>query len=222
MLNCQNPTIAIIDSGIGGASILRQLIQKYKVGNYIYYADNLYMPYGNKSKDWIQSRLKTIIGELQNKYRVDYIIIACNTASANISSKEYKNVITMRFNKSHTYFATNLTKKTLKNIEVISDSELAEEIETNIFNKSYLDQIIKQKINQYKLNKIPTLVLGCTHYELVKSIFEKYCFNTKIINNSSFIIDDLDFKFTTKELNVYVKTSRNSKSLKETILKLIN
>ena len=222
MLNCQNPTIAIIDSGIGGASILRQLIQKYKVGNYIYYADNLYMPYGNKSKDWIQSRLKTIIGELQNKYRVDYIIIACNTASANISSKEYKNVITMRFNKSHTYFATNLTKKTLKNIEVISDSELAEEIETNIFNKSYLDQIIKQKINQYKLNKIPTLVLGCTHYELVKSIFEKYCFNTTIINNSSFIIDDLDFKFTTKELNVYVKTSRNSKSLKETILKLIN
>ena len=56
----------------------------------------------------------------------------------------------------------------------------------------------------------------------IKSIFEKYCFNTKIINNSSFIIDDLDFKFTTKELNVYVKTSRNSKSLKETILKLIN
>ena len=67
MLNQQNPTIAIIDSGIGGISILRQLIKRYKAGNYLYFADNLFMPYGNKTKVWLNKRIDSIIKELQNK-----------------------------------------------------------------------------------------------------------------------------------------------------------
>ena len=47
-------SIAIIDSGIGGISVLKALINKFGTGNYIYYADNLYMPYGNKSKTVIK------------------------------------------------------------------------------------------------------------------------------------------------------------------------
>ena len=39
--------IAIIDSGIGGVSVLKQLTNKHGGGNFIYFADNLYMPYGN-------------------------------------------------------------------------------------------------------------------------------------------------------------------------------
>ena len=72
MLNCQNPTIAIVDSGIGGVSILRQLIAKHNAGNFIYYADNLNMPYGNKKQKWIKHRMDTIIKELQTKYCVAF------------------------------------------------------------------------------------------------------------------------------------------------------
>ena len=82
MLKGKNPTIAIVDSGIGGVSVLKQLIAKYNGGNFIYFADNLYMPYGNKNKIWLKNRIEEIIGILQDRYNVDYIIIACNTASS--------------------------------------------------------------------------------------------------------------------------------------------
>ena len=54
MLNKLKPTIAIIDSGIGGISVLKALLNKYHCGNYIYYADNLYMPYGKHTKSFVK------------------------------------------------------------------------------------------------------------------------------------------------------------------------
>jgi uncharacterized cofD-like protein len=71
----KNSTIAVFDSGIGGISILKQLIQKFGCGNYIYYADNLYMPYGSKSKNFIKHRVDTIIDKLNNEYNADLIIM---------------------------------------------------------------------------------------------------------------------------------------------------
>ena len=55
MLKEQESVIGIIDSGIGGVSILNQLIELNKTGNYVYFADNKYMPYGNKTKLFILS-----------------------------------------------------------------------------------------------------------------------------------------------------------------------
>ena len=74
-------TIAILDSGIGGISILKQLIKKYKAGNYIYFADNQFMPYGNKDKVFVKDRVNEIIEFLKTRYKANKIIIACNTAS---------------------------------------------------------------------------------------------------------------------------------------------
>ena len=167
MLNKLNPTIAVIDSGIGGVSILRQLIEKYKCGNFIYFADNLNMPYGNKSKLWVKNRMDQIISILQEKYKVDYIIIACNTASASIDVNNYKNVEVMQFNQNLTYFATELTKKNLNNIKVIADKNLAKEIEKNIFNARVLELTIKRHIQTTKQEsvycspRIPTKVPEC-------------------------------------------------------------
>jgi len=91
MLNFQDNTIAIIDSGIGGISILNQMIE-YKISNrYIYFADNLYMPYGNKSKEFIKERIIKIIRHLQTKYNVRYIVLACNTASSCVKDEELEN-----------------------------------------------------------------------------------------------------------------------------------
>lgn len=222
MSNCQNPTIAIVDSGIGGVSVLRQLIEKYNAGNYIYYADNLYMPYGNKNQKWLKSRMDTIINELQNNYKVDYIIIACNTASANIEAEKYRNVIIMSFENNLNYFATKLTQKSLKGKNVIADRTLAKLIENNIFHNQKLNIIIKKHIEKHGLNKLNSFVLGCTHYELVKTIFEKYCPNTKIINNSYFVLNEINFVNLQKELNVVVMLSKQNEKLKEKILMLIN
>ena len=222
MLNQQNPTIAIIDSGIGGISILRQLIKRYKAGNYLYYADNLFMPYGNKTKIWLSKRIDFIIKELQNKYRVDYIIIACNTASASIDVSKYKNLYTMSFNKKYTYLATRLTKQNMSELDVIADNNLAKQIDKHIRNTSNIKNIIKHHIKKYNLNKIKNLVLGCTHYELVEDLFKKYCPNTNIIKNSSFMIKNLKFDIKSDEINIKILLSKKDENYEVKIRNLLN
>ena len=220
MLNKLKPTIAIIDSGIGGISILRQLIERYHCGNYIYFADNLYMPYGHLKKNFLRKRLETIINTLRENYQVDKIIIACNTASAVLKGYTSKDVITMNFIDGYTYIATPLTKKMLPNLPVISNGTLAKRIEENIFN-SKLDKIIFKFIKRYKLNNLDSFVLGCTHYELVEDIFKKYCPNTKIYLNSQFAIKDLNYEPNDENLSILFLQSNESKSYLDKLNKLI-
>ena len=96
----QKETIAIIDSGIGGMSVLKQLAHKFG-GNYIYYADNEFMPYGNKSKSEISKRVENVINFLFKHYQVSKVIIACNTASTCYNNNQ-KNVFPMKFYKNKT------------------------------------------------------------------------------------------------------------------------
>ncbi len=221
MLKKLKPTIAILDSGIGGISILQTLIKKYHSGNFIYFADNLYMPYGNKRKTFLKRRVENIIVELFDKYKVDFVIVACNTASSLIDETKYQNVLTMRFNPNINCFATKLTKKMLHRDNIIADSTLATRIEKNIFNRDKLDSIIKQHIKKYRLNELDCFVLGCTHYELVIDIFKKYCPNSQIIKNSSYILKYINYFPNTTDLTIEFLQSKNSESYLNKLNKLI-
>lgn len=221
MLNKLKPTIAIIDSGIGGVSVLRQLISTYHSGNYIYYADNLYMPYGKQKECFLRERLDQIINMLNSKYCVDLIIIACNTASSVLQNNSYKNVITMTFNKDDIYLATPLTKKCLKHCNVIADSTLAKQIENNILNDKQIDNIVKKHVEKYKLNTLKSFTLACTHYELVADLFKKYCPQTNVSINSDKLIDKIKFNSDCSELTIYIMLSKPNESYKNTLLKLI-
>lgn len=221
MLKKLKPTIAILDSGIGGISILQSLIDKYKSGNYIYFADNLFMPYGNKRKRFLKKRVEAIIQKLIEKYNADMVIVACNTASSLIDENKYKNVLTMRFNPNIHCFATKLTKKMLDRDNVIADATLATQIEKNIFDKNKLDRLIKSHINKYKLNELDRFVLGCTHYELVIDIFKKYCPNTEIIKNSNYILKYINYFPNTTDLTILFLQSKNSESYLNKLNKLI-
>lgn len=222
MLNSSNEIIALIDSGIGGVSVLKGLIAKHKKGNYIYFADNLYLPYGNKTKEWITSRLDFIINMLREKYNVNKIIIACNTASTCLSKTKHQNVELMKFDKSKTYFATNLTKKNLKSYNIIADNDLAENIEKNIFKYRNLHELIKNQVKTHQLFKYKSLILACTHYELVHKIFQKYLPNTKVVNNSEEIINTTTVNLNLNETNIVVLMSKNDYNLRNTIFKLLN
>lgn len=217
MLNKLGYTIAVLDSGIGGISVLRQLL-KYG-GNFIYFADNEFMPYGKRSNSELSARLEYIISLLRDNYKVDKIIIACNTASTILKDK-YADVVTMKFFPNKTYFATNLSKKNLIGYNVIADTTLANLIEKYIFNKNKLDNIIKKHVLKYKLNTLDEFVLGCTHYELVADLFEKYCPNTKVLCNSNFVINEIKLEKLDSS-NVHFITSRLSKDYNEKLEHLI-
>lgn len=74
-------TVLVIDSGIGGISIVKQMQNLSDKLATIYIADNAYFPYGNLSPELILSRLQTLIRTVQSSQKVDAVVIGCNTAT---------------------------------------------------------------------------------------------------------------------------------------------
>ncbi|MBR6779130.1 MAG: hypothetical protein IKM43_03200 [Clostridia bacterium] len=221
MQKLHNPTIAIIDSGIGGVSILKALIKKYNAGNYIYFSDNLYMPYGNKSFEFLKKRLNDIITMLRQEYKADIVIVACNTASCVLKDNKDPYIVKMKFDSNGTYLATPATKKLLNTKNVIADNTLAKRIEKHLFNTKKMKKDIQAMINKDNLSKLKKLVLGCTHYELVENIFKELCPNTNIICNSYYLLDSLDLDIDCS-LSIFTIQSKQSKSYRDKVIKLID
>ena len=73
--------IGIFDSGEGGLSVLKEITRLLPDEKYIYYSDNAYCPYGEKSPEFIQVRACAITEELLRR-GADIIVVACNTATA--------------------------------------------------------------------------------------------------------------------------------------------
>lgn len=73
--------IGIFDSGVGGLSVFREIRKLLPEESYIYYSDNAHCPYGEKSKEYIIERARTITKELISK-GAGIVVIACNTATA--------------------------------------------------------------------------------------------------------------------------------------------
>ena len=187
--------IGLFDSGLGGLNVLNELLKVYPQNEYIYYGDTKNLPYGNKSKVELLSFAKDIILFFERK-QVDLIIIACGTMSSNCLDeiKQMTNIKimdiispTINYLKKHDYKKTLVfgTKRTieskifshnLKNIIEISTPEFVPMIENNKIDENIIYNYLKdyQDINY--------LILGCTHYPLLISYFNKYLINTKIID----------------------------------------
>lgn len=221
MLNKVKPLIVVIDSGLGGTSVLKNLIKKYSCGNYIYYADNANMPYGKKTKTYLKKHLIKLITNIKEKYNSDKIIIACNTASALLKDEVLPDVLLMPFNSKHTYLTTNLTKKLLPDVNCISLSRLAKQIEDNIHNLKKLNEIVKKTVQNYKLYEHNNLVLGCTHYELVAHLFKKFCPKTNILCNSDIFVNALELNPDEVNLTITIIQTKESLKYYEELFKLI-
>ena len=78
--------IGIFDSGIGGITVLKEIIKIMPQENYIYYSDSKNNPYGDKTEEEVKKICDDIVQKLINK-NCKAIVIACNTASA--MAKDY-------------------------------------------------------------------------------------------------------------------------------------
>jgi glutamate racemase len=83
----KNSPIGVLDSGVGGLSILKELHQQLSHDNFVFYADQAHVPYGQKSLTQVQQYVEDITrfflgGKFFDMPSVKLIVIACNTASA--------------------------------------------------------------------------------------------------------------------------------------------
>ncbi len=80
------PIILVFDSGLGGLTVLREIVAARPDAHYVYVADDAFFPYGHHSEDKIIARVVPLIGELIKDHRPDLVVIACNTASTLVLS----------------------------------------------------------------------------------------------------------------------------------------
>ncbi len=207
----ENP-IGIFDSGIGGVSILEKLKQILPKENFIYLADNLNCPYGNKSKqDIINLSVKNCQKLIEFNCKV--IIVACNTATTNsikkireiisipivgvepglkpaINYTKTKNIGVLATEKtlnSKLFFET-LTNNKLNGIEIHEQIgyKLVNMIEEDSSSKIDFLKILGNYLQPMIIKNIDCLVLGCTHYYyLIDIIKEIIPTNIKIIDTIS-------------------------------------
>lgn len=234
--------IGIFDSGIGGLTVLKEIIKKFPNNHYIYFGDSKNMPYGNKSFEELMNLAKNNIQFLLSK-KVDLIIIACGTVSSNINSefkKQYNIPIIDIINPTINY----LNKTNLKNVGIIATTMT---INSNVFNKnnlkiknlilkdcpSFVPIIEKNLINtkycdleiekylSFMKNQIKNLVLGCTHYPLLEDKLKTFFNNkTNLINIGTIIANELNLKNETNfKLDLYF--SDLNSSLKTNVINIM-
>ena len=80
------PSILVFDSGLGGLTVLREIVAARPDAHYVYVADDAFFPYGHHSEDQIIARVVSLIGELIDAHAPDLAVIACNTASTLVLS----------------------------------------------------------------------------------------------------------------------------------------
>jgi len=190
----RNSPIGLIDSGIGGITLLKQLSKKYPNESYIYLADNQNMPYGNKSAKFLKNRLLGLINYLYDNYNIKLVILACNTASSSALEYLQKNApvkvlgldLNILVTDNYQILCTRLSSKQYKHLNTYSPNRLATMIEENIFDKTALTKRISKVMSNID-NLTNNIILGCTHYELVASTF------IKLYPNKNFILPCKEF-----------------------------
>ena len=188
--------IGIIDSGIGGLKICSNIHKKYPNEDIIYIADDKFMPYGNKTKTQILNRLVEISDFLIETYNVKFLILACNTASLT-ALKELKAKYTIPVIGVNPESADGIvlcTKLSAKHIKAdkIFNKNLATCVEVNFFNRKKLEKIVKKIAQKNNLTSYKKIVLGCTHYEMIKPIFEKIIPNTEFLCPTDKTIEEFE------------------------------
>jgi len=182
--------IGFLDSGIGGVTVLRECIKLNPNFEYIYYSDSFNNPYGDKTYDELITIVDNIVVKLINK-GCFIIVIACNTASGmcvNYLREKYKDVKFIAIepaiklvydNGSSKNTLIMATKGTIdsdrfhllydkygnSNCYLLSCVGLANLIETE--NISGIKEYLSDNLIKYK-GKVSSVVLGCTHYPLIK------------------------------------------------------
>ena len=80
------PTILVFNSGLGGLTVLREIVGARPDAHYVYVADDAFFPYGHHSEEQIIARVVPLVGELIARHAPVLVVIACNTASTLVMS----------------------------------------------------------------------------------------------------------------------------------------
>ncbi|MBU3662085.1 MAG: glutamate racemase [Bacteroidetes bacterium] len=208
--------IGIFDSGIGGLTVAKAITKLLPNEKIIYFGDTAHMPYGEKSADAIK-HYSIKIAEFLKYKNCKMIVIACNTASAagykavvkhtgmkdlivNVIDPAADYVVKHFYRKKIGVIATkrtvssNVYAKRIARLDSVTDVVqlatplLAPMIEEGFYNNKISQTIINSYLSKSKLNTIDALILGCTHYPLIKNEIQKFYGKKVAVVDSSEVV----------------------------------
>jgi len=209
--------IGVFDSGVGGLTVAHAVRQLLPQESIIYFGDTAHLPYGDKSAKSIIYYTRKIAGFLMEK-KCKTILVACNTASA-VAFKDLKNFfseqvqlvnvidpVTEYIGKSNYkkigVIGTKGTinsgayEKELKSnnpeLEVISMATplFVPMIEEGFIYDDISNAIIRAYLSDKSMKSIETLILGCTHYPIIKNQITKFFnFNIDVIDSGRIVAE---------------------------------
>lgn len=218
----KNGKIGIFDSGIGGVTVLQEIIKILPNEHYLYYSDSKNNPYGDKTKEEIKQLCNNIVQKFI-KENCKAIVIACNTASAKAVQylrekypqilfiaiePAYKMVHDYAYDKPTLVLATkgtmnsekfNLLLKKYDNHKtfLLPCVGLADIIEQG--NQEEIRKYLYTNLAKYK-NKVVNVVLGCTHYPLIEKEIKEILGPVQFFNGAPNLARHLKRVLEQKEL----------------------
>lgn len=193
----KNAPIGVFDSGVGGLTVAREIMRQIPNEKIVYFGDTARVPYGSKSKDTITRFSRQIVRFLETQ-KVKAIVVACNTASAyaldelekevdipiigvvrpgaKVAAEATKNgkigVIATEGTISSGIYSSYI-KQIKKDAKVIGKAcpLFVPLVEEGLWEDPVTDEIARRYLTEFSEQDkdIDTLILGCTHYPLIRS-----------------------------------------------------
>lgn len=194
-----NKPIGIIDSGVGGLSIWREIVHLMPGESTVYIGDTKRCPYGSRESDEIHELSKRLVRFLLSK-NVKAIVIACNTitvTSLDVLRSEFPEVPLLGIvpvvktarertkTKRIGVLSTQVTARSLYQRhlleEFVSDcivvnkgtDTLVPFIEKGEIEGEVLDTVLKKELEEFNKKNIDTLALGCSHFSFIRNALKK-------------------------------------------------
>lgn len=203
--------IGILDSGIGGFSILRELIKKLPRESTIYVRDTANCPYGSKSPDEIH-RLSTRLIRFLLERQCKLVVVACNTITVSVLSElrqdfpkipfigtvpAIKTAVSISKTKRIGILSTETTAKSQYLRDLISQfasgcvvinrgtDALVPLVEKGVLQGERITRALQKELKPFQDSKIDCLVLGCTHFSFLKPLMQQIVGRDVVILDSA-------------------------------------
>lgn len=191
--------IGVFDSGVGGLSVIREMLHQMPEESFIYYADTAHVPYGPRQQ-WEIREFALSITSFLLEQGCKMIIVACNTTNSlayDVLTSRYdvpfvgviepgvnkalnttQNgrigvIATEATTKSGYYQQMLLSKNPLVHVEAKACPLLVPLIEKGMVDSEEVRQAARQYLQPLKDSKIDTLILGCTHYPFILPVIQE-------------------------------------------------
>lgn len=201
--------IAVFDSGVGGISVLKELVKLMPQENYLYFGDSANAPYGTRPTDHVRKLTLEAAHQLVQR-GIKALVIACNTATSaaiEILRQTYPDLIVIgiepalkpaadQFPRGNIgVMATQVTLREAKfanqlerfpdaAVSLIPAPGLVELVEAGGAKTPAAEQLLTPILSPYR-GKLDALVLGCTHYPFVKETVAKILPDTLLLDGGA-------------------------------------